>query len=79
MNNNGQKPATESDFLVGVARSIGSTLGVLAAKVNASPRNSRRRQTDRTLAGKHDSAVQKSHRRSAVGRKRKMNRQKSSK
>lgn len=35
--------AKNQDFLVTVARSIGSTLGAVAAKVNPSPRKSRRR------------------------------------
>lgn len=41
---NRRTPAAKNqDFLVTVARSIGSTLGAVAAKVNPSPRKSRRR------------------------------------
>lgn len=40
---NGRTSAKNEDLLVTVARAIGSTLGSVAAKVNPSPRKSRRR------------------------------------
>jgi hypothetical protein len=43
--NRRRSAAKNQDFLVTVARSIGSTLGAVAAKVNPSPRKSRRRPT----------------------------------
>jgi hypothetical protein len=79
--------AKDDDFLTTVARSIGSTLGAVAAKVNATTRPSRRRPSGRTRTRKHVSAVRKSRRASAsiskrshkVARLTKKNRKKSAK
>lgn len=50
------KPAAnEKDFLVTVARSIGSTLGSVVAKVSPSPRASRRSPARSTRARKQTS------------------------
>ena len=88
MKNSGRKqPVKDNDFLVNVARSIGSTLGAVAAKVSRSPRASHRRRVGRKFDRKQDSASQSSRHTSAgtlkrsskvAGRKR-MNRKKSSK
>jgi len=43
MKTNVRRSAKNEDFLVTVARSIGSTLGAVAAKVNPSPPKSHRR------------------------------------
>jgi hypothetical protein len=84
-----RKPMQKAeDLLTTVARSIGSTLGAVAAKVNATTRPSRRRRTaGRTRTRKHASASRNSRRASAAVSKRsnkvarliKKNRKKSSK
>jgi hypothetical protein len=84
---NRRRPAAKNkDFLVTAARSIGSTLGAIAAKVSPSPSKSRRRPAGRRRALKQNLAS-KGHRRlpgtskrnsQAAGFKRK-NRKKSSK
>ncbi len=52
-----RKPVPKGDdFLTGVARSIGSTLGAVAAKVNPSPHKSHRRPAGRKRARKRRSA-----------------------
>ena len=88
MKNGGRKQSVkDDDFLVSMARSIGSTLGAVAAGVSRSPRASRRRRGGRKLASKQDSVPQNSRRNparalkrsnKAAGRKRE-NRKKSSK
>jgi len=55
-----KQPAKDNDFLVGVARSIGSTLGAVAAKVSESPRASGPPRGGRKLAKEQDSALQSS-------------------
>ncbi len=67
-----RKPAArDNDFLTTVARSIGSTLGAVAAKVNATTHPSRRRRTTgRTRTRKHVSASRKIRRASATISKR---------
>jgi hypothetical protein len=58
-----RKPAAKGDaFLVSMARSIGSTLGAVAAKVNPSPRKPRRRSPGRKAANKQSSTIQKGRR-----------------
>ena len=53
MKNSGRKqPVKNNDILANMARSIGSTLGAVAAKVSRSPRASQRRQGGRKLARK---------------------------
>jgi hypothetical protein len=53
MKNGGRKqPVKNNDFLANMARSIGSTLGAVAAKVSMSPRASQRRRGGRKLARK---------------------------
>ncbi len=79
--------ATDDDFLTTVARSIGSTLGHVAAKVNATTRPSRRRPSRRTRARKHVSVsgntrrvpASVSKRSNKVARLSKKNRRKSAK
>ena len=80
--------AKDDDFLTTVARSIGSTLGAVAAKVNATTRPSRRRRpAGRTRTRKHVSASRHPRRASAsvskrsnkVARLTKKNRKKSAK
>ena len=62
---NRRKPAaTTQDLLVTVARSIGSTLGAVAAKVSPSPRKSHRRLSRRKRTAK-DNLGSKSHRRTS--------------
>jgi hypothetical protein len=52
-----RKPAAgDDDFLTTVARSIGSMLGAVAAKVNPSPHKSRRRLAGHQRADKRRSA-----------------------
>ena len=48
--------AKSQDLLVTVARSIGATLGAMAAKVNPSPRKSRRRTTGGKASSKRNLA-----------------------
>ena len=55
--------ATTQDLLVTVARSIGSTLGAVAAKVSA-PRRKSHRRPSQTRAARHHLAS-KSHRRAS--------------
>jgi hypothetical protein len=84
-----RKPVQKAeDLLTTVARSIGSTLGAVAAKVNATTRASRRRRpTGRTRTRKHVSASRHPRRASAsvskrsnkVARLTKKNRKKSAK
>jgi hypothetical protein len=51
-----RKPAVKhDDFLTTVARSIGSTLGAVAAKVDEATRPARRRPVGRKRARKHSS------------------------
>jgi hypothetical protein len=83
-----RKPAAKTDdFLTTVARSIGSTLGAVAAKVDAATHPARRRPADRKRARKHasvsrpgrraaDSAAKRSK---ATARLSRRNRKKSSK
>jgi hypothetical protein len=53
MTKNAHKPVTKNnEFMVSVARSIGSTLGALAAKVSRSPRTPRRPAARRKRARK---------------------------
>jgi hypothetical protein len=62
---NRRKPAaTTQDLLVTVARSIGATLGAVAAKVSPSPRKSHRRLSRRKRAARPNLAS-KSHRRTS--------------
>lgn len=66
-----RKPAAKNDdFLTTVARSIGSTLGAVAAKVNRSPRATRRRPAGRKRTRKHHSVSRNSRRASASVSKR---------
>jgi hypothetical protein len=58
------------DFLTTVARSIGSTLGAVAAKVNATTHPSRRRPSGRARTRKHASVSRTSRRASATVSKR---------
>jgi hypothetical protein len=60
--------ATTQDLLVTVARSIGSTLGAVAAKVSA-PRRKSHRRASQTRAARHNLAS-KSHRRASRSSKR---------
>ncbi|MGA7842677.1 MAG: hypothetical protein WCA34_17280 [Candidatus Acidiferrales bacterium] len=62
--------ATDDDFLTTVARSIGSTLGHVAAKVNATTHPSRRRTAGRARTRKHVSASHSKRRVSASVSKR---------
>jgi hypothetical protein len=55
----------DDDFLTTVARSIGSTLGAVAAKVNPSPRKSRQRLPGRERTSKRLSASRAGRRRVA--------------
>jgi hypothetical protein len=83
-----RKPVQKAeDLLTTVARSIGSTLGAVAAKVNATTKPSRRRRSGRTRARKHVSVSPSNRRASAsiskrsnkVARLVKKNRKKSAK
>jgi hypothetical protein len=67
-----RKPVQKAeDLLTTVARSIGSTLGAVAAKVNATTHPSRRRRTTgRTRTRKHVSVSRKIRRASATVSKR---------
>jgi hypothetical protein len=58
--------AKNQDFLVTVARSIGSTLGAVAAKVNPSPRKSSRRPAG-GKAGSKRNLVAKGRKRTLTG------------
>jgi hypothetical protein len=62
--------AKNDDFLTTVARSIGSTLGAVAAKVNATTHPSRRRPSGRPRTRKHVSASRNTRRTSASVSKR---------
>jgi hypothetical protein len=82
------KPAAKvDDFLTTVARSIGSTLGAVAAKVDEVTRPAPRRRARRTRTRKHASVSRGSRRTSAsvskrsnkVARLTKKNRKKSAK
>jgi hypothetical protein len=57
--------ATDDDFLTNVARTIGSTLGAVAAKVNATTHPSRRRPSGGTRTRKHVSVSRNKRRTSA--------------
>jgi hypothetical protein len=57
--------AKHDDFLTSVARSIGSTLGAVAAKVDEATRPARRRPTSRKRARKHASGTRATRRLSA--------------
>ncbi len=79
--------AKDDDFLTTVARSIGSTLGAVVAKVDEVTRPARRRPAGRTRTRKHASVSRGSRRTSAsvskrsnkVARLTKKNRKKSAK
>jgi hypothetical protein len=61
-----RKTATKADdFLTSVARSIGSTLGTVVAKVNGSHRAARRRLAGRKRGRKHIAVSRTSRRTSA--------------
>ena len=61
-----RKPAAkDDDFLTTVARSIGSTLGAVAAKVDEATRPARRRPAGRKRARQHRSVSRTSRRASA--------------
>jgi hypothetical protein len=61
-----RKPAAKEDeFLVNVARSIGSTLGAVAAKVNPSSHKRRPRPVRRKRAPKQ-SSISRNHRRASA-------------
>jgi hypothetical protein len=62
--------AKNDDFLTTVARSIGSTLGAVAAKVDEATHPTRRRRTSQKRARKHASAARTSRRASASASKR---------
>jgi hypothetical protein len=67
MNTTVKKAATKGDdFLSTVARSIGSTLGAVAAKVNGSPRSARRRPATRKRARAQNSASRNRRRATAA-------------
>jgi|HubBroStandDraft_2_1064218.scaffolds.fasta_scaffold98210_3 hypothetical protein len=55
--------AKHDDFLTSVARSIGSTLGAVAAKVDQATRPARRRPTARKRVRKHGSVPRATRRR----------------
>jgi hypothetical protein len=57
--------AKHDDFLSSVARSIGSTLGAVAAKVDEATRPARRRPAGRKRARKHGSVSRATRRISA--------------
>ena len=64
-----RKPATkDDDFLTTVARSIGSTLGAVVAKVDEATRPARRRPAGRKLARRQSSASRTVRRASASKR-----------
>ncbi len=66
-----RKPVQKAeDLLTTVARSIGTTLGAVAAKVNATTHPSRRRPSGRTRVRKHVSVSRKIRRASATVSKR---------
>jgi hypothetical protein len=66
-----RKPAAKhDDFLSTVARSIGSTLGAVAAKVDEATRPTRRRPAGRKHARKHSSVSRATRRASASVSKR---------
>ncbi len=66
MKNTERKPAAkEDDFLTTVARSIGSTLGSVVAKVDEATRPARRRPASRKRARKHGSVSRTTRRASA--------------
>jgi len=88
MNTTARKSAAKNDdFLTTVARSIGSTLGAVAAKVDEVTRPAPRRRASRTRTRKHVSVSRGSRRASAsvskrtnkVARLSKRNRKKSAK
>ena len=88
MNTTARKSAAKNDdFLTTVARSIGSTLGAVAAKVDEVTRPARRRPAGRRRTRKHASVSHGSRRTSAsvskrtnkVARLTKKNRKKSAK
>ena len=83
-----RKPAVkDDDFLTTVARSIGSTLGAVVAKVDEATRPAPRRSAGRKRARKHASvsrasrraSVSASKRHNAAARLTRRNRKKSSK
>jgi hypothetical protein len=66
-----RKPARKNDdFLTTVARSIGSTLGAVAARVNGSARSTRRRPAGRKRTRKHGSVSRSGRRARASESKR---------
>jgi len=66
-----RKPAAKADdFLTTVARSIGSTLGTVAAKVDAVTHPARRRTAAGKRARKHASVLRTGRRASASASKR---------
>jgi hypothetical protein len=66
-----RKPAAKADdFLSTVARSIGSTLGAVAAKVDEATHPARRRTAGRKRARKHASVSRTGRRASASASKR---------
>jgi hypothetical protein len=66
-----RKPAAkDDDFLTTVARSIGSTLGAVVAKVDEATRPARRRPASRKRARKHSSDSRTTRRASASVSKR---------
>jgi hypothetical protein len=66
-----RKPAAKhDDFLTSVARSIGSTLGAVAAKVDEATRPAHRRPAGRKRARKHSSVSRAARRISASASKR---------
>jgi hypothetical protein len=65
-----RKPVQKAeDLLTTVARSIGSTLGVVAAKVNATTHPSRRRPAGRTRTRKHGSISRTSRASASVSKR----------
>jgi hypothetical protein len=65
------RPAAKNkDFLVTVARSIGSTLGAVAAKVSPSSNKTHRRPAGRKRAAKHNLASKRQRRTLPGGSKR---------
>jgi hypothetical protein len=63
--NHPKSAAKNEDFLSSVARSIGSTLGAVAAKVNPAPHKSRRRPAARKRVSRRSSVSTKSRRTAA--------------
>jgi hypothetical protein len=71
MKTTGRKHAAKNDdFLTSVARSIGSTLGAVAAKVDEATHPTRRRRAVPKRARKHASVARTSRRTSASASKR---------